>query len=190
MIILLWKLIILILILIFIFNMGYSNIISFLSKPLNSFLSFFLGISAYAFKYWISYRKSYREALLKCKWTIQQNQAILELQKINIIDKKSIFDKLELVPPYLEHYSALIDNSIRNNLILYNAQITKLKIYPNENKTLISDIDIYQSNALQSVDGEITIINKLLKNPLLFFLLPFTVELVENKFLKNNINKK
>ena len=186
----LWKIILLILILIFLFSMGYSNIISFLSIPLNSFLSFFLGIFAYAFKYWISYRKSYRQALLKCKWTIQQNQAILELQKTTILDKKSIIDKLELVPPYLEHYSALIDNSIRNSLILYNAQITKLKIHPNENKLLISDIDIYQSNALQAVDGEITLVNKLLKNPLLFFILPYTVRWVENKFFKSNINKK
>ena len=53
-------------------------------------------------------------------------------------------EKLELIPPYLEHYSTIFDDNIRNTLILYNAKIIELKININVNNKLFSDIDVYQ----------------------------------------------
>jgi len=81
-------------------------------------------------------------------------------------------EKLELIPPYLEHYSTIFDDNIRNTLILYNAKIIELKININVNNKLFSDIDVYQKNALWTINQQIDMVNILLKNPLLFYLLP------------------
>ena len=137
-----------------------------------SIFSIFTAIYAYFYKNCISYKKSYLETLLKCKWILQQNQALLELQQTNPNNITSIMEKLELIPPYLEHYSTIFDDNIRNTLILYNAKIIELKININVNNKLFSDIDVYQKNALWTINQQIDMVNILLKNPLLFYLLP------------------
>ena len=47
-----------------------------------------------------------------------------------------------------------------------------MKININVNNKLFSDIDVYQKNALWTINQQIDMVNILLKNPLLFYLLP------------------
>lgn len=162
-----------------------KNILAIL---LNGAIPIIIAIIAYFFKQWLSFKKSYRESLLKCKWIVQQNMSLLVFLKQNDIDidKKLLIDKLELIPPYLEYYSKFIDDVLRNNLISYNAHIIQLKVSINYDKQFLSRISTIQNSLFQSLSGQITLVDDVFKNPLSFFTLAYIINFIVNKYLKPN----
>lgn len=162
-----------------------KNILAIL---LNGAIPIIIAIIAYFLKQWLSFKKSYRESLLKCKWIVQQNMSLLVFLKQNDIDidKKLLIDKLELIPPYLEYYSKFIDDVLRNNLISYNAHIIQLKVSINYDKQFLSRISTIQNSLFQSLSGQITLVDDVFKNPLSFFTLAYIINFIVNKYLKPN----
>ena len=162
-----------------------KNILAIL---LNGAIPIIIAIIAYFLKQWLSFKKSYREALLKCKWIVQQNMSLLVFLKQNDIDidKKLLIDKLELIPPYLEYYSKFIDDVLRNNLISYNAHIIQLKVSINYDKQFLFRISTIQNSLFQSLSGQITLVDDVFKNPLSFFTLAYIINFIVNKYLKPN----
>lgn len=162
-----------------------KNILAIL---LNGAIPIIIAIIAYFLKQWLSFKKSYRESLLKCKWIVQQNMSLLVFLKQNDIDidKKLLIDKLELIPPYLEYYSKFIDDVLRNNLISYNAHIIQLKVSINYDKQFLSGISTIQNSLFQSLSGQITLVDDVFKNPLSFFTLAYIINFIVNKYLKPN----
>ena len=162
-----------------------KNILAIL---LNGAIPIIIAIIAYFLKQWLSFKKSYRESLLKCKWIVQQNMSLLVFLKQNDIDidKKLLIDKLELIPPYLEYYSKFIDDVLRNNLISYNAHIIQLKVSINYDKQFLSRISTIQNSLFQSLSGQITLVDDVIKNTLSFFTLAYIINFIVNKYLKPN----
>ena len=162
-----------------------SSIWQILSMFFNGLIPMIVAIIAYFLKQWWSFKKTYKESLLKCLWTVKQNNSFLNLIKLNNMDRNLLIEKLELIPPYLENYYYIIDNPLRETLISYNTQIIKLKVSKQHNEKDFSNISLLQTSTIQIIDGYINLVDKVFNNPLSFFTLPHIIEFITNKFFKH-----
>ncbi len=167
-----------------------SSIWQILSMFFSGLVPMIMAIIAYFLKQWWSFKKTYKESLLKCLWTVKQNTSFLDLIKLNNMDRNLIIEKLELIPPYLEDYSYFVDNSLRKHLIFYNTQIIKLKVSQQHNEKDFSNISLLQTSTIQIIDGYINLVDKVFNNPLSFFTLPHIIKFITNKFFKHPSNNK
>lgn len=133
-------------------------------------VSILLGILGYLGKHWVSYYNRYKTSLLRCIWTIQQNNYVLT-HILSNTTTQSALTELELVPPFLENYAILIDDQTRNNLITYNSEIIGLKHVSDSGLEGLLNKTIELSNTIiSSLNGQILFTNSILKksNRILF----------------------
>lgn len=184
---------IIIFLVIYIYNISFSDILFFIgtafSTLFNGLVPILIAVCAYFLKQWLAFKKAYRESLLKCQWSIQQNINLVPYieQNNSKLNKEKLIDNLELIPPFLECYSKFIDDNLRNQLITYNIQIIRLKSFSVDNLKIPNELKIIQKATFEQLQGQINLVDKVFSNPLAFYTLTHVVSFVVNKFFKKHL---